>query len=76
MNDSSLEIKSEIPFVRVSLKSVLKVKMKDSEAFCCFAVNSAGNDSSFFTFSVGKVTGKINLNIHLIKKIVFLSYFN
>ncbi|XP_058022624.1 macrophage colony-stimulating factor 1 receptor isoform X2 [Ahaetulla prasina] len=53
LNDSRLEIMSEIPFVRVSLKSVLKVKMEDSETICCFAVNSAGNDSSFIKFSVG-----------------------
>ncbi|XP_070595193.1 macrophage colony-stimulating factor 1 receptor [Erythrolamprus reginae] len=60
LNESSLETMSKIPFVRVSLKSVLKVKTKDSETFCCFAANSAGNDSSFFTLSVNKVIGKEN----------------
>ncbi|XP_026552384.1 macrophage colony-stimulating factor 1 receptor isoform X2 [Pseudonaja textilis] len=59
-NDSSPKIMSQIPFGSVSLKSVFKGKMKDSEHVCCFAVNSAGNDSSFITFSVSEVTGKEN----------------
>ncbi|ETE64104.1 V-fms, partial [Ophiophagus hannah] len=64
-NDSSPKIMSRIPFGRVSLKSVFKdgdgvLKMEDSETICCFAVNSAGNDSSFITFSVAKVIGKEN----------------
>uniref|UniRef100_A0A8C6XX93 receptor protein-tyrosine kinase n=1 Tax=Naja naja TaxID=35670 RepID=A0A8C6XX93_NAJNA len=66
-NDSSPKIMSQIPFGSVSLKSVFKGKMEERETVCCFAVNSAGNDSSFITFSVAKVTGKINLHIHLIK---------
>ncbi|KAM6469296.1 macrophage colony-stimulating factor 1 receptor [Liasis olivaceus] len=52
LNDSSPEVTNEIPFVRVSLKSSLKVEEEDSVKFCCFAVNSAGNDSSFNTLSL------------------------
>ncbi|KAL7985812.1 hypothetical protein Chor_010978 [Crotalus horridus] len=60
LNDSSPEIMSKIPFVKVSLKSVLKMEMEDSMIICCFAVNSAGNDSRPLTFYVDKVTGNEN----------------
>ncbi|XP_032066849.1 macrophage colony-stimulating factor 1 receptor [Thamnophis elegans] len=60
LNHSSLEIMSNIPLVRVSLKSVLKVKREDSETICCFAVNSAGNDSDSIILSVDKVIGNKN----------------
>ncbi|XP_063148280.1 macrophage colony-stimulating factor 1 receptor [Candoia aspera] len=73
LNDSSPEITNEIPFVRVSLKSILKVVEKVSVTFCCFAVNSAGNDSSSNTLSL-VYKGKINLNIHFFKKLVFLGW--
>ncbi|KAH0629834.1 hypothetical protein JD844_012251 [Phrynosoma platyrhinos] len=48
LNDTIPEIISEPPFGRVSLISVLQVKeMEGNMIFCCLAVNSAGNESSF-----------------------------
>ncbi|XP_042311061.1 macrophage colony-stimulating factor 1 receptor [Sceloporus undulatus] len=48
INGTSTEIISESPFGRVSLFSILQVKeMEGNMIFCCLAINSAGNESSF-----------------------------
>ncbi|KAM3849041.1 macrophage colony-stimulating factor 1 receptor isoform 2-T3 [Vipera latastei] len=69
LNDSSSEIMSEIPFGRVSLKSVLKVEMEDSMNFCCFAVNSAGNDSHILT-----ILRKVTENKNETPKLLFAAF--
>nr|XP_034961545.1 macrophage colony-stimulating factor 1 receptor [Zootoca vivipara] len=48
MKDTSPEITHEIPFGRVTSKSILKIdEMLDNVTYCCLAVNNMGNGSSF-----------------------------
>ena len=74
MNDTSPQIVSEIPFGRVSLISSLRItEMEDNETYCCFAINNAGNESSYGPLFLS-VKGEINLSITLTKNWQRISY--
>ncbi|XP_032996180.1 macrophage colony-stimulating factor 1 receptor [Lacerta agilis] len=48
MKDTSPEITQEIPFGRVTSKSILKIdEMLHNVTYCCLAINNMGNGSSF-----------------------------
>uniref|UniRef100_A0ABM5FL87 receptor protein-tyrosine kinase n=1 Tax=Pogona vitticeps TaxID=103695 RepID=A0ABM5FL87_9SAUR len=73
MNDTSPQIVSEIPFGRVLLISSLRItEMEGNETYCCFAINNAGNESSYGPLFL-PVKGE-NGNLGLTSKTVIIAW--